>query len=87
MFGSIIAVYCYSFLLAHVAAQKASIYALVNPIIALALGALVLHEKITPTALLCAVLVILGVALVLWGGHVRTASKRGYQKILRPSEQ
>jgi drug/metabolite transporter (DMT)-like permease len=87
VFGSIIAVYCYSFLLAHVVAQKASIYALVNPIIALALGALVLHEKITPTALLCAGLVILGVALVLWGGHVRTASKRGYQKILRPSEQ
>ena len=38
---------------------------------ALALGALVLHEKITPVALLCALLVLLGVALVLWPGRAR----------------
>ena len=40
--GSIVAVNCYSYLLAHVAAQKVATYALVNPVIALALGALVL---------------------------------------------
>ncbi|HEY6452405.1 MAG TPA: EamA family transporter [Steroidobacteraceae bacterium] len=72
VFGSIIAVNCYSFLLAHVPAQKVSTYALVNPVIALALGALVLHERITPMALLCAVLVMLGVTLVLWRGAERT---------------
>jgi drug/metabolite transporter (DMT)-like permease len=65
----VIAVNCYSYLLAHVPAQKVSTYALVNPVIALALGALVLHEKITPVALLCALLVLLGVALVLWRGR------------------
>src|SRR3984885_471011 len=43
VFGSIIAVNCYSFLVADVAAQKVTTYALVNPVIALALGALVLH--------------------------------------------
>jgi drug/metabolite transporter (DMT)-like permease len=69
VFGSIIAVNCYSYLLAHVPAQKVSSYALVNPVIALALGALVLHEKVTPVALLCALLVILGVSLVLWRGR------------------
>jgi drug/metabolite transporter (DMT)-like permease len=69
VFGSVIAVNCYSYLLAHVPAQKVSTYALVNPVIALALGALVLHETITPLALLCALLVILGVALVLWPGR------------------
>jgi drug/metabolite transporter (DMT)-like permease len=69
VFGSIIAVNCYSYLLAHVPAQKVSTYALVNPVIALALGALVLHEKVTPVSLLCAVLVLLGVALVLWRGR------------------
>src|ERR1700684_1931052 len=47
VFGSIIAVNCYSYLLAHVPAQKVSTYALVNPVIALGLGALVLHEKVT----------------------------------------
>jgi drug/metabolite transporter (DMT)-like permease len=69
VFGSIIAVNCYSYLLAHVSAQKVSTYALVNPVIALILGAVVLNEKITPVAVLCAVLVILGVALVLWRGR------------------
>lgn len=73
VFGSLIAVNCYSYLLAHVSAQKVSTYALVNPVIALALGALVLNEKITPTAILSAVLVILGVALVLWRGREPSA--------------
>ena len=43
IFGSLIAVNCYSYLLAHVPAQKVSTYALVNPVIALILGGLLLH--------------------------------------------
>jgi drug/metabolite transporter (DMT)-like permease len=74
VFGSVIAVNCYSYLLAHVPAQKVSTYALVNPVIALALGALVLHEKVTPVSLLCALLVLLGVALVLWRGRAPAPS-------------
>ena len=50
VFGSLIAFNCYSFLVALFAAQKITTYALVNPVIALALGALVLDEKITPAA-------------------------------------
>jgi drug/metabolite transporter (DMT)-like permease len=74
VFGSVIAVNCYSYLLAHVPAQKVSTYALVNPVIALALGALVLHEKVTPVSLLCALLVLLGVALVVWRGRAPAPS-------------
>ena len=84
IFGSIVAVNCYSYLLAHVPVSKVSTYALVNPVIALALGALVLHEKITPVALLCTVLVIVGVALVLWRGRpsvTRVAESAEYQKV------
>jgi len=84
IFGSIIAVNCYSYLLAHVPATKVSTYALVNPVIALALGAIVLHEKITPAAILCAALVLLGVALVLWRGRAPATpapKSAGYQKI------
>jgi drug/metabolite transporter (DMT)-like permease len=84
IFGSVIAVNCYSYLLAHVPATKVSTYALVNPVIALALGALVLHEKITPTAILCTVLVIAGVALVLWRGRpatTRVPESAEYQKV------
>jgi len=80
VFGSIIAVNCYSFLLAHVSAQRVSTYALVNPVIALALGAIVLHEKVTPVAILCAALVLVGVALVLWRGNAPAA-----RLVLRPS--
>jgi drug/metabolite transporter (DMT)-like permease len=66
VFGSMIAVNCYSFLVAHEPAQKITTYALVNPVIALALGALVLGEKINSAAVLSAVLVLFGVALVLF---------------------
>jgi drug/metabolite transporter (DMT)-like permease len=65
VFGSIIAFSCYAFLVSHVAAQKVATYALVNPVIALALGALVLNERITQAAIVSMVLVLLGVALVL----------------------
>lgn len=68
VFGSLVAFNCYSFLVARIAAQKITTYALVNPVIALALGALVLHEKITPAAALATLLVLLGVALVLFPG-------------------
>jgi drug/metabolite transporter (DMT)-like permease len=66
VFGSLVAVNCYSFLVAHVPAQKVTTYALVNPVIALALGAIVLGERIAPAAILSAILVLVGVALVLF---------------------
>ncbi|MGA8705683.1 MAG: EamA family transporter, partial [Steroidobacteraceae bacterium] len=65
-------------LLAHVPATQVSTYALVNPVIALALGALVLHERVTSVEGLCAVLVVAGVALVLWQG---TAGRRPCARI------
>lgn len=63
--GSLVAFNCYAFLVAHVAPQKIATYALVNPVIALALGSLVLGEHITPPAELSTVLVLVGVGLVL----------------------
>jgi drug/metabolite transporter (DMT)-like permease len=64
--GSLVAVNCYSYLVARVPAQKVTTYALVNPVIALALGAAVLGEAITPAAILSGILVLVGVALVLF---------------------
>jgi drug/metabolite transporter (DMT)-like permease len=66
VFGSLIAVNCYAFLVAHVPAQKVTTYALINPVIALTLGAVVLKENIPPVAILSAILVLVGVALVLF---------------------
>jgi drug/metabolite transporter (DMT)-like permease len=66
IFGSIVALNCYLWLLTRVPAQKVTTYALVNPVVALLLGALVLNERLTFVALTAAVLVLLGVALVLF---------------------
>jgi drug/metabolite transporter (DMT)-like permease len=72
VFGSLIGLNCYLWLLTRVPAPKVTTYALVNPIVALVLGALVLGERITPLAATSATLVLLGVALVLFqGGNVR----------------
>lgn len=68
VFGSLIAVTCYLWLLMRVPAQKVTTYALVNPVVALVLGAVVLGERVTPLAALSAALVLVGVALVLFQG-------------------
>ncbi len=66
VFGSLIGLNCYLWLLTRVSAPKVTTYALVNPVVALALGAAVLDEKITALTLTAAVLVLGGVALVLF---------------------
>jgi drug/metabolite transporter (DMT)-like permease len=68
LFGSIIALTTYVWLLTQEPAQKVATYALVNPVIAMLLGAIVLGETITATTVAGAVLVIAGVALVLFQG-------------------
>jgi len=66
LFGSLIGLNCYLWLLTRVSAQKVTTYALVNPVVALILGALLLGERVTPLAALSAALVLLGVGLVLF---------------------
>lgn len=66
VFGSLIALNCYLWLLTRVPAQKVTTYALVNPVVALLLGALVLGERVTVLAATSAALVLIGVALVLF---------------------
>jgi drug/metabolite transporter (DMT)-like permease len=66
VFGSLIALNCYLWLLTRVPAQKVTTYALVNPVVALVLGAVVLDEQVTLLAATSAALVLIGVALVLF---------------------
>lgn len=73
VFGSIVGLNCYLWLLTRVAAPKVATYALVNPVIALLLGALVLNERLTLLAVSAAALVLVGVGLVL------------FQDVLKPS--
>ena len=69
VFGSLIGLNCYLWLLTRVPAQKVTTYALVNPVVALILGAVVLNERVTPLAAISAALVLIGVALVLFQGQ------------------
>ena len=66
VFGSIVGLNCYLWLLTRVPAAKVTTYALVNPVVALILGAIVLHEEITVLTVVATLLVLLGVGLVLF---------------------
>ena len=66
VFGSVVALGCYMWLLTQVPPQKATTYALVNPLVALLLGALLLGERISDLVLLAVALILAGVALVLF---------------------
>ncbi len=72
VFGTIVALSCYLWLLTQVSAQKASTHALVNPLVALLLGAVFLGEKITANVLVAVVLILAGVGLVLFQPRARS---------------
>lgn len=64
IFGSIIGFTSYAYLLRHVPPAKASTYAYVNPIVAVILGAIVLHEPVEPRTVAATVVILGGVGLV-----------------------
>lgn len=71
VFGSIVAMSCYLWLLGHIAPQKVATYALVNPLVALALGAWLLGEPVSGTVFVAVALVLAGVTMVLMQGRAR----------------
>jgi drug/metabolite transporter (DMT)-like permease len=65
VFGSWVAFTAYSWLLQNAPLSKVATYAYVNPVVAIALGALILGEAITPLTVLAAAIVVVSVALVV----------------------
>jgi len=65
VFGSIVAFSAYSWLLRHVPISRVSTYAYVNPMIAVLLGWIVLGERISPTMLVGASVIIGSVAFIV----------------------
>jgi len=65
VFGSLVAYSAYMYLLAHVRPTLATSYAYVNPVVAVALGALLVGEAITPLGVLATFVIVAGVVLVL----------------------
>jgi drug/metabolite transporter (DMT)-like permease len=72
-FGSLLAFTCYAWLLQNAPISKVSTYAYVNPVVAIALGWLVLSEPITAITLLGAGIIVASVALVVRVESVRRA--------------
>jgi drug/metabolite transporter (DMT)-like permease len=65
VFGSIVGYSAYAWLLGNAPIGQVSTYAYVNPVIAIALGALILHEHVTLRIVAGAVLILAAVALVI----------------------
>ena len=76
LFGSIVAFTAYTWLLAHVAVATVATYAYVNPIVAVALGAIFLSEPITPRTLIAAAIII-GAVIAMVSGRARSAEEPG----------
>ncbi len=85
VFGSIIALNAYLWLLTRVPAPKVATYALVNPVVALILGSVVLGERVTPLAIVAALLVLFGVAMIVFQDLplVRTLTSRNRRQLSR----
>ena len=64
IFGSIIAYSAYVYALAHMRTSQSSLYAYVNPVVAVILGWLILNEQLTWVSILAMCVILIGVALV-----------------------
>lgn len=76
IFGSIVAFTAYSWLLSNVPVSTVGTYAYVNPIVAVALGAIFLSEPITLRTLVATAL-ILGAVVAMVSGRPREAEEPG----------
>jgi drug/metabolite transporter (DMT)-like permease len=68
VFGSILAYSAYVFALAHLRTSVTSLYAYVNPVVAVFLGWLVLSEPLTTLSVVAMIVILAGVALVQTAG-------------------
>jgi drug/metabolite transporter (DMT)-like permease len=64
VFGSIVAFTAYVWLLRESTPARVSTYAYVNPVVAVALGAALAGEALTPRMLVAAAVIVGGVALI-----------------------
>jgi drug/metabolite transporter (DMT)-like permease len=66
VFGSLFGLVAFTYLLQNVAVTKVSTYAFVNPVIAVLLGLLVLHEHLVKTEIMGMAVIVCAVAMVVY---------------------
>jgi drug/metabolite transporter (DMT)-like permease len=71
VFGSVLAFSAYVWLLGNAPISLVATYAYVNPVVAVALGALILDEPITPAILVGGAVIVVAVAIVITVERVR----------------
>jgi len=81
VFGSIIAYSAYVYALAHIRTTKMSLYAYVNPVIAVIAGRLILSETLTWVSVAAMCVILIGVALV------QTAGMRRRNLVIAPASE
>ena len=72
IFGSLVGFSAYSFLLTAAPPPVVATYAYVNPMVAIAVGALLAGEVITPRVLAAAIVIVSSVVLINLGEHKKT---------------
>jgi drug/metabolite transporter (DMT)-like permease len=75
IFGSLIAFVCYLYALQNLPTEQASIYAYINPIVAVVLGSIVFDEKLTVYLAIGGLVTLLGVYLVNKAFKITTAEQ------------
>jgi drug/metabolite transporter (DMT)-like permease len=63
--GSVVGLTAYVYLLQHVPVTKVSTYAFVNPVIAVLLGVIIFHERLSPAEITGSALILIAVATVI----------------------
>ena len=66
VFGSLFGLVAFTYLLQNVAVTKVATYAFVNPMIAVLLGVLILHERLAPAELAGMAVIVCAVAMVIY---------------------
>jgi drug/metabolite transporter (DMT)-like permease len=64
IFGSLVAFICYLYALQNLPTEQASLYAYINPIVAVLCGWLIFHERVTPFITIGGLVTLAGVYLV-----------------------
>jgi drug/metabolite transporter (DMT)-like permease len=73
--GSIVGFSCYLWLVRSAPVTLTGTYAFINPIVAIAIGVLLLHEQLTMHVVAAAAIVIAGVALMMVAPKTSPAAK------------
>jgi drug/metabolite transporter (DMT)-like permease len=66
IFGSLFGLVAFTYLLQNVAVTKVSTYAFVNPVIAVLLGVMLLHERLVKTEIAGMAVIVCAVAMVVY---------------------